>query len=70
MMKKFFLIISSLLFSVILMAQKPIDPERYKEYGFNMTGMIANFIPFNSTNFGIGYARANGIEYHINACSF
>lgn len=33
--------------------QVPVDPLKYKEYGFNMTGLVANFIPFNSTKLGI-----------------
>ncbi len=52
MIKKI-LVLIFVFFSISLVAQKPLDPERYKEYGFNMTGMIANFVPFNSTKLGL-----------------
>ena len=34
-------------------AQVPLDPVKYKEFGLNMTGLVSNFIPFNSTKLGI-----------------
>jgi len=34
-------------------SQVPVDPLRYKEFGFNMTGLVSNFIPFNSTKLGL-----------------
>jgi len=33
--------------------QVPVNPEKYKEFGFNMTGLVSNFIPFNSTKLGL-----------------
>ncbi len=36
-----------------LFTQVPVDPINYKEFGLNMTGLVSNFIPFNSTKLGL-----------------
>ncbi len=38
---------------LFIFAQVPVDPLKHKEYGFNMTGLASNFIPFNSTKLGL-----------------